>query len=781
MLDNWEGDPVSAVARIDTARGIYRRDGFVTGEQFALGQLAASFELMGDLHRAFAALDSALILARAQGLMGEEADNLRLIAGLHAQAGDWRRAIRYYDQADTLLQASGYESSRGAVHRGAASAYLALANSARARLRAEAALRLHETSGEPLEQLDDLFLLAEINEPAGSSARHLAAARRIAGTLGTRGARQALLLAQAGEADHRGDAESVARIVSAALAELTPGDLWAEWRFFAFAARAEARRGRLDSAAVLGRLAVQAVERQRTGLSSETLRGTFVTERADVYGDLVLTLLRLNRSDEAFAVADAARSRSLLEHLSSARAAGPAPDLIRGEALLRRIDELMRRIRESEPVQPRERGASRDTVAVILGQQLAEARSEYEGLVARAPGEATRAVSVLGAETMRLEEIRAVLEEDEVLLEYLVTSERLIIFVLRRDGFRVVEEPLDATTLRHRIELVRDVWRSAGSDWRLGLPAARALHGTLIGPLGRAQLLDGQRRLLIVPHGVLGQLPFAALQDSTTGRYLVEDFPVFHLPSAVALAALRRDPATGARIGTSGEGLAPFPRELPATLSEIAAFRAARPGARSRVGRAASEAAVRLALSRDEPVHVATHGTLNVRNPMFSRIELSAPAQPAGADNDGRLEVHELLGLSIRSPLVFLSGCETGAGQAWSDDPVRGTADLTLAQAALSAGAGNVISTLWRIQDAGAAVFAGRFYTHLRRGSVSTALAAAQREMIADPSYANPYYWAGYVLSGEGRFGELTQTARAVSVPQVRVGVQTRTTPRKTQ
>jgi len=104
--------------------------------------------------------------------------------------------------------------------------------------------------------------------------------------------------------------------------------------------------------------------------------------------------------------------------------------------------------------------------------------------------------------------------------------------------------------------------------------------------------------------------------------------------------------------------------------------------------------------------------------------------------------------------VVFFSGCETGAGLAWSDDPVRGTADLTLAQAALSAGAGNVISTLWRVRDAGAAAFAGRFYESLRHTSVSAALAAAQRATLAESPYASPFYWAGYVLSGEGRFRE---------------------------
>jgi CHAT domain-containing protein len=132
---------------------------------------------------------------------------------------------------------------------------------------------------------------------------------------------------------------------------------------------------------------------------------------------------------------------------------------------------------------------------------------------------------------------------------------------------------------------------------------------------------------------------------------------------------------------------------------------------------------------------------------MFSRIELARPRQATPGD-DGRLEVHELLGLQIRSPLVFFSGCETGAGKEWTEDPILGTADLTLAQAVLAAGARQVISTLWRINDAGAAEFAVQFYQRLASSSVAEAFAQAQRTLASGGRFASPYYWAGYLLSG---------------------------------
>ena len=134
---------------------------------------------------------------------------------------------------------------------------------------------------------------------------------------------------------------------------------------------------------------------------------------------------------------------------------------------------------------------------------------------------------------------------------------------------------------------------------------------------------------------------------------------------------------------------------------------------------------------------------------MFSRIELSPGDGPARSE-DGRLEVHEVLGLNITSPLVFLSGCETGLGTAWSTSFDRSEDYATLAQAFLYAGARNVVATLWRVADEGAAALAERFYPSLSSLGAADALAVAQRSMIADKRYGAPYFWAGYQVSGDG-------------------------------
>ena len=85
-------------------------------------------------------------------------------------------------------------------------------------------------------------------------------------------------------------------------------------------------------------------------------------------------------------MADAARSRELIEHMSAAHdaiASGAVPrELMEGDLLLRRIDELVRQLREMEQGQPRERGQPRDTAGAALAAELAADR----GTVAMVPG-----------------------------------------------------------------------------------------------------------------------------------------------------------------------------------------------------------------------------------------------------------------------------------------------------------------------------------------------------------------------------------------------------------
>jgi CHAT domain-containing protein len=67
-------------------------------------------------------------------------------------------------------------------------------------------------------------------------------------------------------------------------------------------------------------------------------------------------------------------------------------------------------------------------------------------------------------------------------------------------------------------------------------------------------------------------------------------------------------------------------------------------------------------------------------------------------------------------------------------------------------GARTVVSSLWQVDDASTAALMDRFYGALARGATAgTALREARRELAHAPATSQPYYWAAFVLTGDGR------------------------------
>jgi CHAT domain-containing protein len=140
-------------------------------------------------------------------------------------------------------------------------------------------------------------------------------------------------------------------------------------------------------------------------------------------------------------------------------------------------------------------------------------------------------------------------------------------------------------------------------------------------------------------------------------------------------------------------------------------------------------------------LHFATHGLLDLNYPALSAL-LLADEQ---ADGPAFLKAGDIAALDFDAELVVLSGCETGAGRIRA-----GEGALSLARPFLIAGADQVVSTLWKVDDARTADFMASFYRHLLEGDATAAgaLAAAQREMRDDPATDHPFYWAGFTLAG---------------------------------
>jgi CHAT domain-containing protein len=757
MLAVRVGDPAAAIPLLDSARARYRAAAYPTGEQNALGQLGTAYAALGQPSLALAVLDSALELSRRQGLRQDEASNLEAMAELYRSAGDVTRALALYARAEPIDRELGLTVEAGANLRSVADIHAELGALDRAREAGARALAVHRSVQAKNEQLTDLLLLADVADRAGQRSEavgHLAAAEALARALGTPYTLAQVALAEARLADRAHRPAAALGVLGRAGKVLAGAGYGIEQEALGLEARSLARLGRLDSAAAVGRRAVAAVERVRGGFESGELRVRYLAGRGVAYADLADILRRLGRTEEAFEVSDASRGRALLERLANARrdsavVGGAGRALREADALLRTIGALNELLRAAQAEAGDAPDSSAQARVRFLAGRLAGARGDYEELAVRLQEISTPAVTLLGGGRPRTAIVLAGLRADEAVLEYQPIADSLLIFIGRRARLRVVAIPLPHGGLESRVRLARELIAVRNDTAGRARLVLQSLGDLLIRPARRAGALTGVRDLIIVPHGALAYLPFAALIDSATGRYLVQDFGLLTLPSAASLAALRTRgarPAYAARPAV----FAPDPAGLPGTGVEASVVGGALTGAIVHLGRAASEPAAREALASGAIVHLAAHGELNARNPMFSWLA-TAPGGPGDPAADGRLEVHEILGLTVRSPLVFLSACETGLGTAGSTGFAQGEDFATLARAFLYAGARNVVATLWRVDDQGAATFAAEYYRRLAAEGPVGALVGAQRTMLADPRFGGPYYWAGYTLAGDGR------------------------------
>lgn len=177
----------------------------------------------------------------------------------------------------------------------------------------------------------------------------------------------------------------------------------------------------------------------------------------------------------------------------------------------------------------------------------------------------------------------------------------------------------------------------------------------------------------------------------------------------------------------------------------------------------ASERAVR-AVVAPGILHLATHGICETGTstdlPPFFRAWLafagvnSASEQimagySVAPESDGRLTAEEVVELSLEgTQLVTLSACDTGLGEVATGEGVFG-----LRRAFASAGAQNLIVTLWPISDAETVSFMNELYRRLADDeSIQKAMHETQRSHLAryrvENGVARAVQWAGgFVLS----------------------------------
>jgi len=141
-------------------------------------------------------------------------------------------------------------------------------------------------------------------------------------------------------------------------------------------------------------------------------------------------------------------------------------------------------------------------------------------------------------------------------------------------------------------------------------------------------------------------------------------------------------------------------------------------------------------------IHFATHSIIDERRPDRSSIVLTLDEDPT---EDGFLQMREIYTLKFNSDLVTLSSCQTGLGEFIHGEGIEG-----INRAFFYAGSSSVLMSLWAINDQASYQLMERFYFHLRSSeSIMEALRKAKLEMIESGVLSHPYYWAGFIASGQ--------------------------------
>ena len=251
-------------------------------------------------------------------------------------------------------------------------------------------------------------------------------------------------------------------------------------------------------------------------------------------------------------------------------------------------------------------------------------------------------------------------------------------------------------------------------------------------------LLTGAKRVGIIPHRELHQMPFAATRLSN--GYLIDQYALFHAPSASVIQYTfgRRQGQRNDRVLAIGNPrLATAGLDLPLAEKEARRMVWTFTNATVLTGSQATETWVAKHIGEYGIIHFASHGEYNENLPLMSAVKLSPDA-----DNDGNLTAAKIFGLSMNADLVALSACQTGLGKVGSGDDIVG-----LNRAFVYAGTRQILSSLWRVDDVATAVLIKHFYRNLQGRDRAEALRQAQLQVRAQ--YRHPAYWAGLFLSGD--------------------------------
>jgi CHAT domain-containing protein len=137
---------------------------------------------------------------------------------------------------------------------------------------------------------------------------------------------------------------------------------------------------------------------------------------------------------------------------------------------------------------------------------------------------------------------------------------------------------------------------------------------------------------------------------------------------------------------------------------------------------------------------------LNDAAPLYSHLALATNDEK----EDGLLEAWELMQMDLKAELAVLSACETARGRISAGEGVIG-----LSWALFVAGVPSTVVSQWKVESSSTRDLMLGFHRGLRNKTRPLTKAEALRQavlpLLKNPRTDHPFYWAGFVLVGDGR------------------------------
>lgn len=519
-------------------------------------------------------------------------------------------------------------------------------------------------------------------------------------------------------------------------------------------------------------------------LSERAMRGEVIDEEFKPYGK--------DFASAALYFAELTKARTLLESMAGAARKHDEPEVpseikIKEDSILKQLSEIEDNwetaYKKGEAVfnrlLKRKEGLDKE-----LNSLISEIRTKYPGYAAIKYPKPTPAGELA-------------LKENEVLIEFALTGDEGYVFVIRKGGVsRIHRINIHREALEEKIKAFMEPLNT-GKPSEFSIKASKELYEILL--FQALKDIKDTEKLIIVPDGILGLLPFEALaikggKDYKDSLYIGDKWTITYSQSATALALTRllkpseakkplfalgnpvydkSDPRYIAyKKGASQQitakdvkqyayrGITVLPKgereweeviysSLPETedeVREIARLFGVKPEMPEvLLNISANETNFRNTFLKDyRYIHLATHADLpgkvqGIKEPFI----ILGQVENRGKD-DGFLTLSEVLELKFDADMVVLSACSTGKGKMMEGEGVA-----NFARAFQHAGAKSVLVSLWEVASEPAVEYMKAFYGHLKAGkSRAEALRLARNAIKA--KYSNPFYWAVFILHGEG-------------------------------